>query len=155
MRSRCCLCNPPVVARQQLGKNPLIVARQRAGRNVTTVTNIHETIELLGASFSMWPVPYQGKYAIGSSQNFLFFKRNSCNTDVVFIRKYHQLLCELLTSPVFSCIPLHPCMLSNAISMPRFNAISHARTSQIISRISYFVYNISLHRSIPKYYQYS
>jgi hypothetical protein len=43
-------------------KNPLIVARQRLGRNVTAVTNAHATIEeLLDASFSMWPVSYQGK----------------------------------------------------------------------------------------------
>jgi hypothetical protein len=75
MRSRCCLCIPPIVARQQLGKNPpiiarqqlhknpLIVVRQRLGRNITTVTNTHATIEeLLDTSFSMWPVSYQGKY---------------------------------------------------------------------------------------------
>jgi hypothetical protein len=53
---------PPIVARQWLGKNPLIVARQRLGRNVTAVTNTHATLEeLLVASFSMWPVSYQGK----------------------------------------------------------------------------------------------
>jgi hypothetical protein len=90
MRSRCylcvCLCIPPIVARQWLSKNPLIVARQRLGknplivarqrlgkntsiifkqrlvRNVTAVTNTHATIEeLLDASFSIWPVPYEGK----------------------------------------------------------------------------------------------
>jgi hypothetical protein len=86
MISRCCLCIPPIVARQRLGKNPLIVARkrlgknppvvarkrlgkhppvvarQRLGRNVTAVTDTHATIEeLLDASFSMWPVSYQGK----------------------------------------------------------------------------------------------
>jgi hypothetical protein len=86
MRSRCCLCIPPIVARQRLGKNPPIVARQRLGknaltvarqllgknlpvvarqrfgRNVTAVTNTHATIEeLLDASFPMWPVSYQGK----------------------------------------------------------------------------------------------
>jgi hypothetical protein len=80
MRSHCCVCvcvclsvYPPIVARQRLGKNPLIVARQklgknvpivarqRFGRNVTSVTNTHATIEeLLEASFSMWPVSYQG-----------------------------------------------------------------------------------------------
>jgi hypothetical protein len=64
MRSRCCLCvcvYPPIVARHRLGKN-LIVARQRLGRNVTAVTNTPATIEaLLDASFSMWPVSYQGK----------------------------------------------------------------------------------------------
>jgi hypothetical protein len=90
MRSRCCLCAcvslciPPIVARQRLGKSTLIVARQRLGknhpivarqrlsRNVTAVTNTHATIEeLLDASFSMWPVSYEGKYANSSSQNFL------------------------------------------------------------------------------------
>jgi hypothetical protein len=40
MRSRCCLCvcvcvsvYPPIVAKQQLGKNPLLVARQRLGKD--------------------------------------------------------------------------------------------------------------------------
>jgi hypothetical protein len=74
MISRCCLCIPPIVARQRLGKSPLIVARQRfgkknpivarqrLGRNVTAVTNTDATIEeLLDASFSMRPVSYQGK----------------------------------------------------------------------------------------------
>jgi hypothetical protein len=86
MRSRFCLCIPPIVAMQRLGKNPPIVARQRLGghplmvarqrvgknppiaarqrigRNVTAVTNTHATIEeLLDASFSMWSVPYQAK----------------------------------------------------------------------------------------------
>jgi hypothetical protein len=43
-------------------KNPPIVARQRLGRNVTAVTNIHATTEeLLDASFLMWPVSYQGR----------------------------------------------------------------------------------------------
>jgi hypothetical protein len=54
--------------------SPPIVARQRLGRDVTAVTNTHAAIEeLLDASFSMWPVSYQGKQAISSSQNFLFF----------------------------------------------------------------------------------
>jgi hypothetical protein len=54
--------NPLIVARQRLGKNPLIVARQRLGINVTAVTNTHAMIEeLLDASFSMWPVSYEGK----------------------------------------------------------------------------------------------
>jgi hypothetical protein len=79
MRSRCCVCvclsvHSHIVARQRLSKNPLIVARQRIGinslivdnqrldRNVKTVTNTHAKIEeLLDASFSMWPVWYQGK----------------------------------------------------------------------------------------------
>jgi hypothetical protein len=70
MRSRCCLIvarqrlgkNPLIVARQRLGKNLRIFGRQRLGRNVTEVTNIPATIEeLLDASFSMWPLSYQGK----------------------------------------------------------------------------------------------
>jgi hypothetical protein len=78
MRSRCCLCvclcipsiaareklgkNSLIVAKQRLGKNAPIVARQRLGRNVTAGTNTHVTIEeLLNASFSIWPVSYQGK----------------------------------------------------------------------------------------------
>jgi hypothetical protein len=65
MRSRCCMCvsvYPPIVGRQQLGKNPPTVARQRLGRNVIAVTNTHAAIEkLLDASLSMWPVSYQGK----------------------------------------------------------------------------------------------
>jgi hypothetical protein len=77
--------NPLIVARQRLGKNALVVARQRLGknhpivvrqglgRNVTAVTNTHATIEeLLGASFSIWPVSYHGKWAISFSQNLLF-----------------------------------------------------------------------------------
>jgi hypothetical protein len=77
MKSHCCLCvsvyrpivarqrlvkNPLFVARQQLGKNVPIVARQRLGRNVAAVTDTRATTEeLLDASFSMWPVSYQGK----------------------------------------------------------------------------------------------
>jgi hypothetical protein len=67
MRSRCCLyvcvsVYPLIIARQRLDKNPPFVARQRPGRNVTAVTNTQATIEkLLHASFSMWPVSYQGK----------------------------------------------------------------------------------------------
>jgi hypothetical protein len=54
MRSRCCLCVCLCI--------PPIVARQRLGRNVTAVTNTHATIEeLLYASFSMWTMSYQGK----------------------------------------------------------------------------------------------
>jgi hypothetical protein len=64
--------NPLIVSRQRLGKNPPIFARQRLGRYFNAVTNTHATIEeLLDASFSMWPVSYQGKWAISSSQNFL------------------------------------------------------------------------------------
>jgi hypothetical protein len=41
---------------------PPIVAMQRLGRNVTAVTNTPPPIEeLLDASFSTWPVSYQGK----------------------------------------------------------------------------------------------
>jgi hypothetical protein len=77
MKWRCCLCvclcipltvarqqlgkNPLIVAWQRLGKNPLIAARQRLDRNVTAVTNTHAIEELLRASFSTWPVSYQGK----------------------------------------------------------------------------------------------
>jgi hypothetical protein len=42
-----CLCIPPIVARQRLGKNPPIVGRQPLGRNVTAVTNTHATVEEL------------------------------------------------------------------------------------------------------------
>jgi hypothetical protein len=41
----CLYVYPPIVARQQLGKNPPIVAKQRLGRNVTAVTNTHVTVE--------------------------------------------------------------------------------------------------------------
>jgi hypothetical protein len=60
MRSRCsvcvCLCIPPIVARQRLGKIPSIVARQRLDKNpptvarerldrlVIAVTNTHTTV---------------------------------------------------------------------------------------------------------------
>jgi hypothetical protein len=61
MRSRCCVCVCVSV-------NFTIVTRQRLGGNVTAVTNTHAKIEeLLDASFSVWPVSYQGKYEIGSS----------------------------------------------------------------------------------------
>jgi hypothetical protein len=61
-QSVCLYVYPPIVVRQRLGKNPPNLVRQRLGRNVTAVTNIHATIEeLLDASFSMWPVSYQGK----------------------------------------------------------------------------------------------
>jgi hypothetical protein len=54
--------NPLIVAGQRLGKNFPIFARQRLGRNVTEVSNTHATIEkLFDASFSTWPVSYQGK----------------------------------------------------------------------------------------------
>jgi hypothetical protein len=44
------------------GKNPPIVAKQRLGRNVTVVTNTHATIEeLLDVLFSMLSMSYQGK----------------------------------------------------------------------------------------------
>jgi hypothetical protein len=55
-----CLCIPPFVARQQLGKNPFIVAGQRLGksprvvarqrlcRNVTAVTNTRNNRRIVG-----------------------------------------------------------------------------------------------------------
>jgi hypothetical protein len=69
MRLRCCMCVcvfslslPGIVDRQRLGKHLPNVARQRLGRNVTAVTNTHAAMEeLLDASFSIWPVSYQGK----------------------------------------------------------------------------------------------
>jgi predicted homoserine dehydrogenase-like protein len=62
----CCVCVclriPLTVARQRLGKKSPIVARQRLVTNVTAVKNTYAKIEeLLDASFSMWPVSYQGK----------------------------------------------------------------------------------------------
>jgi hypothetical protein len=57
---------------------PPIVARRRLDKNVTAATNTHATIEeLLDASFSMLSVSYQGKYAIVSSQIFLFQNKES------------------------------------------------------------------------------
>jgi hypothetical protein len=90
MRSCCCLCVCSCIPLSLLGngsvkvplsllgngsvKKPTIVATQRLDRNVTAVTNTYATIEeLLYTSFSMWPVPYQGKKAISSSQNFLLY----------------------------------------------------------------------------------
>jgi hypothetical protein len=65
MRSRCCLrvcVSPQSLLGNGSVKIPLAVARKRLCRNVTVVTNTHATIEkLLDASFSMWPVSYQGK----------------------------------------------------------------------------------------------
>jgi hypothetical protein len=67
MRSRCCVCvsvYPPYrcYATARFGKIPPIFPRQRLDINVTAVTNTHATIkELLDASFSLWPVSYQGK----------------------------------------------------------------------------------------------
>jgi UDP-3-O-[3-hydroxymyristoyl] glucosamine N-acyltransferase len=73
--------NSLIVARQRLGKISLIVARQRLGRNVTAVTNTHLTIEeLLDVSFSMWPLSFQGKQPISSSQNFLLHLLSVCLT---------------------------------------------------------------------------
>jgi hypothetical protein len=44
---------------------PPIVAKQRLGKNVTAATNTHATIEeLLGASFSVGSMSYEGKEAI-------------------------------------------------------------------------------------------
>jgi hypothetical protein len=85
--------NPAIVARQWLGKNALIGAKQRLGRNVTAVTNTHAIDELLDASFSMWPVTYQGKYVISSSQNFLLLQLNNNNghiTDRLHVSVYFE-----------------------------------------------------------------
>jgi hypothetical protein len=69
MKSRCCLCLCVC-----LYIPPSIFARQRLGRNVTAVTNTHLAIEeLLDGSFSVWPVSYEGKWAISSSKKFLLF----------------------------------------------------------------------------------
>jgi hypothetical protein len=32
-----CMCIPPIVARQRLGKSPLIVASQRLGKNLPSI----------------------------------------------------------------------------------------------------------------------
>jgi hypothetical protein len=68
MSSRCsvssvCLCESPLsLLGNRSVKKSLTVARQRLGRNITAVTNTHATIEeLLNASFSVWPMLYQGK----------------------------------------------------------------------------------------------
>jgi hypothetical protein len=55
-----CLClYPPVVARQQLGKNPSHVAIKPLGKNITAATNIHVTIEeWLDASFTVRSMSY-------------------------------------------------------------------------------------------------
>jgi hypothetical protein len=60
-----CVCvrdSPPSLLSNRSVKNLPIVAKQRLGRNFTAVTNTYAAIEeLLNASFSMWPVSYQGK----------------------------------------------------------------------------------------------
>jgi hypothetical protein len=59
------MCLPPshTVARQWLGKKKsLIVDRQQFCKNVAIVMNMHATIELLNALFSVWSVSYCGKY---------------------------------------------------------------------------------------------
>jgi hypothetical protein len=129
MRSRCCLCvcvrlciplivarqrlgeSPLIVARQRLGKNPSIVARQWLGRNVTAVTNTHATIEeLLVASFSLWPVSYQWKKAICSSQNFLFINHlNSILPSTSRSVKWWFL---------FRYISLSPCAQTGSVAYP-------------------------------------
>jgi hypothetical protein len=93
--------NPVIVARQQLGKNPSIVARKRLGRNDTAVTNTQAIIEeLLDASFSMWPVSYQGKQAISSSQYFLL--------RIQF--KYLLCVCVCVYVYMHVCIYIYVCM---------------------------------------------
>jgi hypothetical protein len=60
--------NPPI----RLCVYPF-VARQRLGKNITAATNTHVTIkELSDGSFTKRSVLYEGKWAISSSQNFLF-----------------------------------------------------------------------------------
>jgi hypothetical protein len=65
MRSHCCQCIPPIVARERLGKNPLAVARQRLDKHVTAVTNTHGTVDLIVGRvvFNLVRVSYQGKWA--------------------------------------------------------------------------------------------
>jgi hypothetical protein len=47
---------------------------QRLGKKITAATNTHAAIEdLFDTSLSMRSMSYQGKEAIGSSQNFLFY----------------------------------------------------------------------------------
>jgi hypothetical protein len=70
--SVCVSLYSPIISRQRPGKSPRIVARQWLRKNVTAVTNTHAIEELFDSSFSMWPVSYQGTYAISSSQNFFF-----------------------------------------------------------------------------------
>jgi hypothetical protein len=43
------------IVSQRLGKNSPLVAMQKLGINLTATTNTDATIELLGASLSMWP----------------------------------------------------------------------------------------------------
>jgi hypothetical protein len=50
---------------------PLIFARRRLGKNVTAATNTHLIEIFLDASVYMLSLPYQGKYGINSSQDFL------------------------------------------------------------------------------------
>jgi hypothetical protein len=88
----CLYVYPAIVVRQQLGENPPIVTRQRLGINVTEVRNTHVTIEvLLDASFSMWPLSYQGMYEICPSQNFLF-KEKEIRLKIHFIQASSYLL---------------------------------------------------------------
>jgi hypothetical protein len=55
-----CMCIPLSLLNNGSVKIPTVV-RQRLSIKVTAVTNTHATIEeLLDASFSMWPVSYQG-----------------------------------------------------------------------------------------------
>jgi hypothetical protein len=61
-QSVCLYVYPPIASGRRLRENSPIVAKQRLGRNVAPVMNTHAAIEeLLDASFSMWPVSYQGK----------------------------------------------------------------------------------------------
>jgi hypothetical protein len=116
--------NPPIVAKQRLGKNPPIVARQRLCRNVTAVTNTHAIIEeLLDALFSMWPVSYQGKQAISSSQNFLllflFYSLVGSNFELDFIATSWP--------PVFvcHCVFMRVCCVSVCVRIFVFLCLGH------------------------------
>jgi hypothetical protein len=56
-------------------KIPLLLLANGSEEMLPPETNTHATKEeLFEASFSMWPVSYQGKQGMSSSQNFLLFK---------------------------------------------------------------------------------
>jgi hypothetical protein len=139
MRSCCCVCVCVCVCL----RIPLIIARQRLGRNVTAVTNTHATIEgLLYASFSMWPVSYQGKYAISSSsQNFLF--------SLSFSFRFSLLSCFLLALLFFS----FSCFLSLFIFLLLVSVRSSSFPSFFLSLYPHIFPCLSLAQPINKRYQ--
>jgi hypothetical protein len=118
-----CLCIPFIVARQRLGNNPPVVARQRLGRNVTVVTNAHAKIEeILYTSFSMWPVSYQGKKAISSSQNLSSSGQSPYEKRWAQVSRVRSWFCPW---------PALRWMFTNAIAYPRGrSSISRLRTKQ-------------------------